>query len=372
MTEPRPIFCDYNAGAPVEPDVLERFATVERDVPGNPASVHGSGRRARAVLEAARAEIATALAVHPDEVVFTSGGTEAANLAVRGLGDRALPVLLAPHEHPAVLAPATERGTVEWAVDRTGTAAIESPASPVGLLALVHAQSELGTLQPIRAAGDLAQRLGVPLVVDCAQSLGRVPLDDVVARADAFVLSPHKCGGLRGHGVLVVRRSAGPLTPLLRGGSQEGALRAGTQSPALASANALAITRAVREQAERHTTMARNRAAFLAGLEASGARCTILTPLTTSVPNTVMLALPGHDGRNLLPMLDLAGVQASHGSACSAGSPTPPRVLRAIGLDDDIARACIRFSFGYRDDPATTRACGERVGAVVQRRSEKN
>lgn len=369
---PPPYFCDWNAGAPALEEVLAAFVAAERTAPANPSSVHTAGRRARAILEEARQRIASAFDVAPTDVVFTSGGTEAANLAVLGLGDPRLPVVVAPTEHPAVFEAARRRGLREWTVDATGAATITDPGPGVGLLGLVHGQSELGTLQPTSAVGSLARQLQVPWFVDAAQTLGREPLRPVVEAGAVVALSPHKVGGLRGHGALLGHGLQAKLRPLLHGGAQEFGLRPGTPSPALAAANALAIELAVREQVPRNAAMLAARSAFLAGVGASGVRHRILTPLERSLANTAMLFFPGVDGRNLVPTLDLAGVHASHGSACSSGAPTPPRILGAIGLDEAAARACVRFSFGWREDIATVRAAGELVGAIVGARQKKN
>lgn len=372
MTEGGRAFdCDANAGAPVDPEVLAAFVAVEQRTPGNPASAHAGGRQARAVLEDARERIANVFGVDALDVVFTSGGTEAANLAVLGLGDPRLPVLLSPAEHPAVLEPAQTRGVVEWRVDTDGAAIVQRPEHPFGLVCCVHAQNELGTLQPVAAAAELARASDVPLFVDAAQSLGRLPLGDVVASGAVIALSPHKAGGLRGHGVLFGRGLQHRLRPLLRGGGQESGLRPGTQSPALAAANALAIERATATTAERACRMLAARTAFLAGLAESGVVHRVLTPLARSLPNTVMVHFAQIDGRSLLPTLDLAGVRASHGAACSSGSPTPPRILAALGLDDVTARACVRFSLGANEDPSTSHDAGVRAGVVVHRRQEK-
>jgi cysteine desulfurase len=369
---PPSVFCDHNAGGPASAEVLAAFLDTERSAPGNPASSHTAGRAARALLEQARERIANALGTEPADVVFTSGGTEAANLAVMGLGEPTRPVLLAAVEHPAVAEPAALRGTVAWQVDADGVAVVRAPESAVGLVCLTHAQSELGTLQPVAAAAELAAALGVPLFVDAAQTLGRVDLAAVVASGAALSLSPHKAGGLRGHGVLLGRDLHRRLRPLLRGGGQELGLRPGTQSPALAVANALAIERAIAERAARAAAMWRARAGFLAGIAASGVTHRLLTPIERSLPNTAMLHFPGVDGRNLLPTLDLIGVQASHGSACSSGAARPPRVLSAIGLDEVAARACVRISLGHHDDPDTMHEVGVRVGATIARRQKKN
>ncbi len=366
------MFCDFNAGAPASAEVLTAFLETERECPGNPASVHAPGRAARAVLEAARQRIANALGVAAADVLFTSGGTEAANVAVLGLGDESLPVALSAVEHAAVHEPARLRGVCPWSVDGDGIVQLHEPGAPVGLLCVAHAQSELGTVQPVAAAAGLAAALGVPLFVDAAQSLGRLSLQPVVDSGAFLALSPHKAGGLRGHGVLFGHDLHRRLRPLLRGGGQELGLRAGTQSPALAAANALAIERALREQPARSSHMADVRTAFLAGVASSGVAHRVLTPLAASVPNTAMLHFPHVDGRNLVPSLDLAGVHASHGSACSSGAPTPPRILSAIGLDEVAARACVRFSFGWNDDATTLREVGVRAGTVVRALNKKN
>lgn len=368
---PRVLFLDHNAGAPVDERVLAHFAVVERDCPGNPSSVHGVGRRARAVVEDARERIAAALAVRGDDVLFVSGGTEANNLAVLGLGEPGAPVLLAAVEHPSVREPAALRGTLAWAVDASGCAIVAEPEGKPGLVALVHAQSEVGSLQPVAEAAQLAQRLGVPLHVDAAQTLGRVPLHDVVRLADSVSLSPHKCGGLRGAGVLVVREAERALRPLLRGGAQEHGLRPGTTSPSLAAATAVAVELAVREQPVRAASMARARDAFVRELARAAPPHRLLTP-QEALPNTAMVAFVGVDGRNLLPAIDLAGVAASHGSACSSGSPQPPRVLLAMGLDESEARACVRFSFGAGLDDELAREAARRVAAAVARAQKKN
>jgi cysteine desulfurase len=366
-----PWFCDANAGAPVLPEVLDEFCAVERRCPANPASAHTAGRRARGELEQARERIAAALRVTSNDVLFTSGGTEAANLAVRGLGDATLPVLLGDLEHPAVREAAAQRGALSWQVDASGAVIVTEPDRPIGLVALVHAQSEVGTLQPVIQAAEIARTRAVPLLVDAAQSLGRVALDDVFAAGAVTALSPHKAGGLRGHGVLAGSGLHGLLRPLMHGGGQELGLRPGTQSPALAAANALAIELAVRTCATRAATMRDNRAAFLDALRTTGCEHRILTPLEHSIANTVMVCFFDVDGRNLLPALDLAGVQASHGSACSSGSPTPPRILTSMAIEESLARACVRFSFDWFERREACAQVGRVVGDVVLRLRKK-
>lgn len=362
---------DHNAGGPADPRVLACFLEAERDLPGNPASAHQLGRKARAAVEDARLRVAKALGADVDDVVFCSGGTEANNQAVSGLGDVTLPAVLAPVEHPSVLEPARRRGAVWWEVDGHGRARVAAPPRRVGLVCLVHAQGEVGAIQPVVEAADLADDMQVPLHVDAAQSLGRIPVSDILARAASVSVSPHKCGGLRGIGVLVVRDAERRLRPLMLGGAQEHGLRPGTVSPSLAVATALAVELAVREQPARALRMACARDSFLQGLAVSGLEHRVLTP-GQSLPNTAMVAFARVDGRNLLPAIDLEGVFASHGSACSSGSPQPPAVLLAMGLSEHEARASVRFSCGADLDANAARDAALLVSRAVERIQKKN
>jgi cysteine desulfurase len=353
---------DHNSGTLPDPRVLARFVDVEGQGLANPSSLHESGRRARAVLEEARREAAEALGTDPDEVVFVSGGTEGNNLAVRGLGDPTLPVLLAPLEHPSVLEPAKARGIVAWNVDRGGRAIVTPPEREVGLVTLVHAQGELGTLQPIAAAAELARGLGVPFHVDAAQTLGRVPVEAALAAADTVSFATHKAGGLRGMSLFVSRRHAGPtLRPLLLGGGQEGGLRAGTPSVALAAATALAVTLAVRECPARAEAMRRARDAFVARLPTDSARVLTTEP---ALPNTVLVLCDVPDGRAILPALDLLGVAASQGAACSSGASRPPAALEALGFTEDEARRAVALLVLARDENRE-RPARRRTGARI-------
>ena len=366
-------YLDHNATTPADPRVLERFLEVEQACPANPASVHGLGRRALSIVEEAREQTAAALSCSASDIVFVSGGTEANNLAIRGLGNPDLPVLMAPVEHPSVVEPAKLRGIVHWRVDGQGRAQVEPPASKVGLIALVHGQSEVGTLQPVVVAAELSNDLQVPLHVDAAQTLGRVALDDVMQLAASVSLSPHKAGGLRGSGVLVARAAGHRLRPLLRGGEQEHGLRPGTVSPAHAASTALAIELAQRERTERASRMRAGVQALLEPLVElmDAAHVRNLTPVQDALPNTVMLAIRGVEGRTLLPALDLDGLAVSQGSACATGSPQPPRVLTAMGLEDDEARACIRLSLGRDSDRESCAAAGLRLARVIVRLRKK-
>jgi cysteine desulfurase len=368
------IYLDHNATTPVDPRVLARFVEVETSVAGNPGSLHTAGRHARAVVEDARREIARALAVDDADVVFTSGGTEANNIVVLGLGDSTRPVLASAGEHASVLEPARRRGLVELASDAHGRARFDTtPPYEIApaLVCAVYGQSELGSLNDLNAARRCADDLRAALHVDASQALGRVDVRAATASADTVAMSLHKAGGLMGMGLLIVRRSAPELRAPYGGGGQERGVRPGSVSPALAAAAALAVRLSIDEHAERARTMAAARQAFLAELCAPGVeqpRVECLTPLAHSLPNTLMLAFPGvADGRALLPALDLAGVDASHGAACSSGSPLPPLVLRALGHDDEYARRCVRFSFSHLTMIDAAQVAAQRVRAVLVR-----
>jgi cysteine desulfurase len=359
-----PVDLDHNATTPVDPRVLERFVAVERACPGNPGSPHSAGRRARAALEDARSQAAAALGVAADEVVFVASCSEANNLAVRGLGALDRPVLLADEvEHKSVREPARRRGLVRWAVDRSGRAQVAPPAQPVGLICLCHGQGEVGSLQPVAAAAALAAELGVPLHVDAAQTLGRLPLGEVLGSAASVAVSAHKIGGLRGASAWVVR---GPRPePLLVGGGQEGGLRPGTPSPALAAATALAIELAIAETGPRAAAMRAAREAFVQTLSAA-ITCTLLTP-EEGLPNTATFHFDSIEGRALLPALDLHGVRASQGSACASGTPEPPEVMVAMGWSPADAGRCVRFATSWRTSIESAREAARRVAAVVER-----
>ena len=365
----RRFWLDHNAGTSVDPRVLARFIELESEGLANPSSLHLRGRAAHAILEEARTQAAQALGVHEDEVLFVSGGSEANNLAILGLGASQLPVLTSPLEHPSVLEPARRRGCELWNVDDEGRAIVQPPLRQVGLVALVHAQSEIGAIQDVASAARLARTLGVPLHVDAAQSLGRIPVDEVLALAGTVAFAVHKAGGIRGQSVLVVRRAAQTaLVPVSLGGGQEFGVRPGTQSPALCAATALAIELAVTEREQRACTMRAACAAFLERLGPQG--CTLLTR-EPALPNTALLLFHVRDGRAILPALDLLGVEASQGSACASGAALPPRLLLAMGHDETTARRAVRFSFSLSSGVDTACEAADRVREFLTRENRQ-
>ena len=362
------IYLDHNATTPlVEPARRAMLALLAHGV-GNPSSAHAAGRAARAALEGARRTIAEALAVPAAALCFTSGATEANNLALLG----ALPVAAGAHlvatpiEHASVLGPLREvarRGaTVTWlpvdAVGRVSAADVAAALRPeTALVSVGWANGEIGTVQPIAEIAALCRARGVLLHVDAAQALGRVPV--AAAAIDLCTISSHKLGGPLGIGALVVRRGLA-LRPLLWGGEQERGLRPGTENAAAAAGFAAAVTAmpslaGVAELRDRLWQAI----ATLAGVRRHG-------PLD-GLPNTLHVAFDGLAGEAVVAALDLEGVAASVGSACAAGAGEPSHVLRAIGCDDVTARAGVRFSLGATTTAAEIDAAAAAVRRVVAR-----
>lgn len=358
-------YLDHNATTPLRPEARARWLEVQDALGGNPSSLHRAGRRARAVLDEAREQVAAALGCHEGEILFTSGGTEADNLALFGvLGACAGPasdagLAISAIEHAAVRAPAHE-------LARRGHPLFEAPVDAHGeldpggfvaglppqckLVSLQAANNELGSLFDLAKVREALARRGGErpwFHTDAVQALGRIAVDLDTWGVDLASFSAHKVGGPVGVGVLV-QRAGVPLRPLLYGGGQEAGLRPGTEDAAGIAAAACAIELAVHErpEAESHTrglteglwraVHARRPDARLLGPHLDGPR----------LPNTLSLLLPGLDGRVLVTRLDLAGLAISAGSACASGSLEPSHVLRAIGLDERAARSGVRVSIG--------------------------
>lgn len=364
-TLPPPIYLDHNATTPLDPRVRARVIAVlsDPDGQGNPSSVHAWGRRARAVVEDARRAVAAAVGCEALEVTFTSGGTEADNLAVLG-GARALRqagqpcgVLSSRIEHPAVLSAcaqlAREGHTIAWvAVDAFGritpealaTALAERPE--IGLVSLSAANHELGNLYPIAAlaAAARAARPGVLFHTDAVQALGKVAIDVREWDVDLMSVTAHKIYGPKGIGALIHRRHQ-ELAPLIHGGPQERGRRGGTESPALIAGFGLAAELAASELVERAAAMSASSGRVIAGIEAIGG-AQIFGDRAARVGNTVCVAFTGAEGQLLLIHLDLAGIMVSTGAACSSGSLEPSPVLLALGCSPEEARGALRISTG--------------------------
>lgn len=354
-------YLDYNATAPVRPSVAEAVARALM-LPGNPSSIHAEGRAARAALEAARAEVAALVGARPEQVVFTSGGTEAANAILSGdLRRRGLPMptrlLHTATEHPCVAAghrfpeaaverlPVAGDGVIDLAVLEDRLSAL---AGETVLLSVHAANNETGAVQPLAAIVALARAHGRTLVhSDAVQAAGKIPLDMAALGLDALTLSGHKFAAPKGVGALVLADGVSLEAAFLRGGGQERRQRCGTESlPAIVGMGAAA--RAAREALDHERDrLSALRDRIEAGVLATAPDAVIFAAGAPRLPNTLNFSVPGLDAPASVIALDLAGVAVSSGSACSSGKVARSATLAAMGVDADLAGGALRVSLGW-------------------------
>ncbi len=358
---------------------------------GNPSSLHTSGRLARRVVEEARERLAVALEARPGEVVLTAGGTEADNLAVKGLywarreaDPRRRKVLVSGVEHHAVLDPAQWLATSQGAelvvvgVDSRGRLDVDAleaelAAEPdaVALVSVMWANNEVGTVQPVEQVVAAAARHGVPVHCDAVQAVGALPVAFEGSGLAAMTVSGHKVGGPVGSGALLVRAGARGtgLVPLLHGGGQEGGVRSGSVDVAAARALGVAVELAVAEQGGHAARLRALRSALEHAVLAVVPDAVVHRGATEAerLPGVLHVVVPGCEGDSLLYLLDAAGVECSTGSACTAGVSQPSHVLRAMGVGDDLARGALRFSLGRTSTTADVTAVAAALGPVVER-----
>jgi len=386
----RTVYLDHAATTPMASAAIEAM-TAELALVGNASSLHASGRRARRVLEESRERIAAALGSRPGEVVFTSGGTEADNLALkgaywarRGQDPARTRILASTVEHHAVLDPlhwleSTEGAQVELVpCDATGRIdlaamkeAIERDPASVALISVMWANNEVGTLQPVAEIAAIAAEYGIPVHSDAVQAVGSVPVDFATSGVDALSLTGHKLGGPVGAGALVVRREL-ELTALVHGGGQERDVRSGTHATAAIVGFAAAVELAVKEQEAYATRVGALRDQLveqvLAVVPNSHLNGPALAPLGRHrLPNNAQIAFPGCEGDSLLMLLDAAGVECSTGAACSAGVPQASHVLLAMGQSDEQARSSLRFSLGHTTTAEDVDRLVAAIGPAVER-----
>jgi cysteine desulfurase len=343
-----PIYLDHNATTPLLPEAWEAMRPLMTETFGNPSSAHATGRKARQALEDARERIAALLGAFPDEVTFTSGATEANNLALFGV--RPASAVASHLEHPCVIEPLRQleaRGVlVEWRpADARGVVAWRSvPAD--ALVCVMLANHETGAIQPVR---DIVRSFpaGAKLHCDAAQAVGKIPVDFSALGASTLTASSHKFGGPKGVGVLLTKRGT-ELTPLTFGGHQQRGRRPGTEPVALAVGMAVALECAVRNLSVNREKLEALRGRFWYGLQRSCGLVALNGPEIGApdvVPTTINVSFLGCRADLLLMALDLAGVACSTGSACSSGSLLPSPVLRTMGVSDEGLRSALRFSF---------------------------
>ena len=362
------IYLDNNATTPMFPEVWAAMQPFLAENFGNPSSAHQHGRRARKALEDAREQIAALLDAHADEVLFTSGATEANNLAIFGLaGEPPGRLVSTAIEHPCVIEPLrqlVQRGfTIHWlATDATGMAVLEDVPADTRLLCVMLANHETGAVQPARAFAEGTQR--VPLHCDAAQAVGKIPVRFHDLGVTALSLSAHKFHGPKGIGALLINRRS-KLRPLLLGGHQQRGLRPGTEPVMLAVGMATALGLACRDQEQRLQDIRQLRNGFL-DVVRDASPFAVNGPEMPELPHTLNVSFPGIRSDALLMALDLAGVACSTGSACSSGSLLPSPVLQAMGVSEDVLRSAMRFSFSHLLSVAEVKEAARRVVRVVR------
>ncbi|MDQ1662519.1 MAG: cysteine desulfurase [Blastococcus sp.] len=397
MTHPDPVYLDHAATTPVLPEVLAAM-TEQLGRVGNASSLHASGRAARRVAEQSRERLAEALGARPSEVLFTAGGTESDNLAVKGLfwarrqaDTRRRRIVVSPAEHHAVL------DSVEWLAKHDGAEITWLPLEPTGrvlpgalaaalgdgtdvaLASVMWANNEIGTVSDIAALAEVAHEVGVPFHTDAVQAVGQVPVDFAASGVDALTMTGHKLGGPMGAGALLLRRDA-ECTPLLHGGGQERDVRSGTLDVAAIVGLQVATSASVASRPERAARTAVLRDQLVTGIVGVVPDAQLNGPPLDELlragdpaagpgrlPGNAHLSFPGAEGDALLMLLDARGVECSTGSACSAGVARPSHVLLAVGADTDRARSSLRFTLGHTSTERDVDAVLDVLGPVVER-----
>jgi cysteine desulfurase len=375
------IYMDHSATTAVDPRVVAVMAPFWSELYGNPSSLYGLGRRAAAALEGARSRIASVLNCQPGEIIFTSGGTESDNLALRGVGLAQAArgrrhIITSPIEHHAVLhtvADLVERFDFDVTyvpVDRNGLvdpAAVEATIrSGTALISVMAANNEVGTVEPIAEIGAIARQHGIPFHTDAVQIAGYLPLDVASLNVDLLALSAHKFYGPKGVGLLYVRRGV-KLAPAQTGGNQERGRRSGTENVPyiVGMAHALELAQGELHSSVDHLIALRARLAD--GLLARIPGAQLTGHPVQRLPGHLSLIVQGVEAEGILIALDLAGVAASSGSACASGAPTASHVLKAIGFTSRDAMGALRLTLGRENTDADVDFVTEKLPEIVGR-----
>lgn len=388
------IYLDNNATTRPLPEVVEAVAQASRDGFANPGSRHAAGRAARQILEASRETVARVLDAEPDEVVFTSGGTESINAALFGLARGVGTIAAPPGEHPATaetVAALVQRGWRHHVLPLDGDGCLiasklpspseegpgvrgqsgvpfaeSEPLAPLKLVSALLAHNETGVIQNLGPLIERCNAAGVPTHVDAVQAVGKIPVSFKRLGATALSFGAHKFHGPRGVGGLLVRRGV-TLTPTRFGGHQESDRRPGTEPVALIAGMAKALELWERDAAERMRSMQAARDRLEAGLAAACGPIVVHGRNSPRLPNTTSVAFPGLDGEALLVALDLDGVACSLGSTCASGSAEPAPILLAMGVPPDIALATVRLSTSFETTVEEADEAVRRIARVVGR-----
>ena len=372
------IYLDHAATTPLAPEALAEMMPFWTECFGNPSSVHATGRGAHRALDSARKRIAAAIGAEPREIYFTSGGSESDNWAVKGAAfagrDRGRHVITTSIEHHAVLHACRwleEQGyeITLLPVDNLGRVDPEDVRRAVRtdtvLISVMTANNEIGTLQPIREIGEIARERGIPFHTDAVQAIGAVPVNVREMNADLLSLSAHKFHGPRGVGALYVRQGI-RLESLIHGGAQERGLRAGTENLPGAAGMGKAIEMALANLPEKSARIAGMRDLLIRGILESLPGTLLNGDPVRRLPGNAHFTFPGVDGEALLLRLDLAGIAASGGSACTSGSREPSHVLSAIGQGPELSKGGLRLTLGEENTPEEIREVIQAVTAIVR------
>ncbi len=357
--EPRDVYLDYAATTPVDERVVEAMLPYYREIWGNPNSLYRRGRDAYSALESARERVAQSIgASHPNEVIFTAGGTESDNAALIGITTRAKPdgghVIVSAFEHHAVLEPGhfLEKSGYEVTYLAPRSAGYIDPddlraalRDDTVLVSVMHGNNEIGTLQPVAALCEAAHERGALFHTDAAQTLGKVPLDVTGLGVDAASFSGHKIYGPKGSGVLYLKRGT-PFAPMMRGGGQESKKRSGTQNVAGAVGFATALELMCAEMPGESPRLAALRERIVTGITGTIENTVESATYPERLPNIAHLIIKGVEGEAMLLQLDAKGIAVSTGSACSSGSLAPSHVLLSIGCPAELAHGSVRISLG--------------------------
>lgn len=361
-----PAYLDHNASSPMHAAVIEAMSDVMGEM-GNASSVHAFGRRHRRHVEDARLEVAALVGAQPDKVVFTGGGTEANNLALKATGRQT--VIVSSIEHDSVLQAADDAQRV--AVDRDGVVDLTDLQNALdaggALISVMRANNETGVLQPVADIAEMANGAGGLLHTDAVQAAGRLPLDIGALGVSMLSLSAHKIGGPQGVGALVLGADV-PFSAQIRGGGQERGRRAGTENAAGIVGFGVAA-RLARERLACMTGVGALRDRLEARLRREMADAVVFGERVARLPNTSCFAVPGLSSETLVMGLDLAGLAVSAGSACSSGKVTPSHVLQAMGVPETLAACAIRVSLGTENSESEIDRLVTALVALRERRS---
>ena len=374
------VYLDYNATTPLAPEVADAVLRAMRDVFGNASSIHHFGQQAKAMMDEARSAVASLLNADPSEIVFTSGGTESDNFAIRGAADALEPMgrrhlIASAIEHEAVLNTLRSLARRGWRttllpVDHSGIVSPdrlrEAIDSDTALVSVMHANNEIGTVQPVAALAAIAHEHGALMHTDAVQSTGKIPVDVRALGVDLLSLSAHKFNGPKGAGVLWIKRGT-RMQPTVTGGKHERNRRAGTENVPGIAGLGVAATLAAGKMSADAVRVAALRDRLAAGILRAVPGTTVNGARDSRVPNTTNISFERVEAESLLIALDLEGIAVSTGSACSSGTLEPSHVLKAMGLPSHRTQNSLRFSLGM----FSTDADVDRVIEVLPRLVEK-